>query len=377
LDLADLPTPCLLLDAAALRRNVAWGAERAAQLGVRLRPHVKTHKSIEVAGLQRDAGATSFTVSTLAEARLFAAHGFADLLYAVPIEPGKFAAAAAVARGCERLGLITDEPEVATALDQSAGHEGVAFDVWIDFDCGYGRTGVGAEEPRALELARRLAVARNLRFAGALTHAGHAYGATTRAEAERIAGEERDRTAAFVARCREATGAPGLASSIGSTPTFARVDHLRGVDEARPGNYAFFDVFQAAHGHCRFEDCAVSVLAAVVHRDRGRRRVILDAGAIALSKDRGPSDIDPACGYGRVITLEGADLGLRVRSVSQEHGWIEDVGADHFDLLPLGARVRVLANHSCLTVAQHDAYHVVEEERVVGRWAVQGLGTWR
>jgi D-serine deaminase-like pyridoxal phosphate-dependent protein len=292
----------------------------------------------------------------------------------VPIEPGKFAAATVLARQGVRLGLVSDDPEVASALDAHARSAGVRFAVWIDFDCGYGRTGVTPDDPRGDELARRLARASNLDFAGALTHAGHSYGDP---EAERIAAEERDRTAEFTARCRDLTGATDLVASVGSTPTYARVDHLRGIDEARPGNYAFFDATQAAYGNCSLDDCALTVLAAVVHRDRSRRRVILDAGAIALSKDRGPVGVDPECGFGRVLDLQGNDLGLRVTSLSQEHGWIDADDDTVTDRLAIGTRVRILANHSCLTAAQHERYHVVEGDRAVDHWPIQGVGTWR
>src|SRR5258706_14569380 len=95
--------------------------------------------------------------------------------------------------------------------------------------------------------------------------------------------------------------------SIGSTPTINTVDHLDGIDEVRPGNYIFFDGFQATLGSCAFGDCALTVLAAVVHRDPTRRRIVVDAGAIAISKDRGPVGLVPARGYGQCLDLEVYD----------------------------------------------------------------------
>src|SRR5687768_9332250 len=158
--------------------------------------------------------------------------------------------------------------------------------------------------------------------------------------------------------------------SIGSTPTITHVDHLDGIDEIRPGNYIFFDAFQATLGSCAFEDTALTVLASVVHRDRARRKIITDAGGIALSKDRGPVDLDPACGYGRVLDLEGFDTGARITSVSQEHGTFIVPAEVNFDAFPVGARVRILANHSCLTAAQHESYNVVEDGHIVDRWEI-------
>jgi len=112
------------------------------------------------------------------------------------------------------------------------------------------------------------------------------------------------------------------------------------------------------------------VLAAVTHRDRGRRQVVIDAGAIALSKDQGAAWLDPDCGYGRVLDLDGRDLGLRVTSLSQEHGVVRADDEALAGRLPAGARVRILANHSCLTAAQHDWFHVLDGGRIVDRWAI-------
>ena len=103
--------------------------------------------------------------------------------------------------------------------------------------------------------------------------------------------------------------------SIGSTPTFSAIDSLEGITEFRAGNYIFFDAFQATLGSCMFEDCALTVLAAIVHRDATRQKIVVDAGAVALSKDRGAVEFDTGCGYGRVYDLEGNDLNLRVESL--------------------------------------------------------------
>ena len=159
--------------------------------------------------------------------------------------------------------------------------------------------------------------------------------------------------------------------SIGSTPTITTVDHLEGIDEARPGNYIFFDAFQATAGSCGFEECALTVLAAIVHRDRRRGKVITDCGAIALSKDRGPVEFDPGCGYGQMVDLEGQNLGIRIDSLSQEHGEAATVDSAAIERLSVGTRVRVVPNHSCLTAAQHSHYNVVEKGRVVDRWEIQ------
>ncbi len=370
MDLQSLDTPSLVLDASRVRRNAERVGQHVRSFGTTLRPHVKTHKCIEVARIQTTGHSGAVTVSTLAEARAFAAHGFTDITYAVPIEPGKFGAAIELAKRCERLALITDDPSIPSRLNEAARRAGVILDLFLKVDCGYHRCGVEPDSPQAFEIPRRIADSSNLRFGGILTHAGHSYHCRSQEELRAVARHERDIMLDFAGQLR-AAGVDVPTISIGSTPTITHVDHLHGIDEARPGNYIFFDAFQATLGSCSLDDCALTVLAAVVHRDRGRRKVVIDAGAIALSKDRGAVEFDPDCGYGLVLDVEGNDLGLRVQALSQEHGEITAADEKNLDLLNVGARVRVLANHSCLTAAQHSHYHVLEGDRIVDRWEIQ------
>lgn len=369
MELETLKTPSLVLDINRVRRNAARMSERVRNFGANLRPHVKTHKCVEVARIQTDGHTGAITVSTLAEARHFAAHGFRDITYAVPVEPGKFAEVIELSRACERLALITDSEDVPRRLDEAARRAGVILDLYLKVDCGYHRCGVEPDSPASFEIPRQITDAANLNFAGILTHAGHSYHARSAEERLAIARQERDVMNELAARLR-AAGIDVPVVSIGSTPTITAVDHLDGISEARPGNYIFFDAFQATLGSCSFDDCALTVLAAVVHRDRARRKVVLDAGAIALSKDRGPVEFDPACGYGRVLDLEGNDLNLRLESLSQEHGAFVVPDEATLDFLKVGARVRVLANHSCLSAAQHTHFHVLESDRIVDAWEI-------
>ncbi len=368
-DLHDAATPALLLDASVLRRNAERVGSRVRSLGARLRPHVKTHKCIEVAEVQVAGHFEGITVSTLAEARAFAAEGFTDITYAVPIEPGKFDAVVDLLRQGVRLGLITDDPTIPDALDKAVAGLGTAVDLWVKVDCGYHRCGVAPGSAALPELVQRIGDERHLRFAGLLTHAGHSYHARGHDAVLAVAREERDvmRDAADALRT---AGFTVPAVSVGSTPTATHVDHLEGIDEVRAGNYAFFDLTQVAIGSCAVEECALSVLASVAHRDRAKGHVVLDAGAIALSKDRGPAMGDEPVDYGRVLSLDGEDLGLRVGSLSQEHGVVPVLDDAQFDRLAVGTRVRVLVNHSCLTAAQHAAYLVLDDGRVVDRWDI-------
>src|SRR5688572_32871620 len=142
MDLHTIKTPSLVLDVERVRRNAGAMSARIGALGASLRPHVKTHKCVEVARIQTGGAPGKITVSTLAEARAFAAHGFKDITYAVPVEPGKFNAALDLAKTCERLSLITDDPEVPALLDEAARRENLLVDLFLKVDSGYHRCGV-------------------------------------------------------------------------------------------------------------------------------------------------------------------------------------------------------------------------------------------
>ena len=371
MNINSIKTPGLLLDIARVRKNADRISAIAKRNNVRLRPHIKTHKCIEVAKIQTAGHDGAITVSTLAEARAFAKHGFADITYAVPIEKGKFADAIEILRSDVKLNLLTDDADTMMQLDKASEAAGVKFDVFVKIDCGTHRVGVEPHTAKAIEIPRQMSDSANLNFAGILTHAGHSYNARSKEGILEVARHERDSMAELAGRLRD-DGIVVPTVSIGSTPTISTVDHLNDVDEVRPGNYIFFDAYQATLGSCRFEDTALTVLAAVVHKDATRKRLVVDAGAIALSKDPGPVGLDPACGYGHVLDLDGNETGMRVTGMSQEHGEIDAAESEAFDQLNVGDRVRILANHSCLTAAQHSYYNVLENGRIVDRWEVHG-----
>ena len=294
------------------------------------------------------------TVSTLAEAELFAEGGFGDITYGVPVAPEKLERAAALAKRIERLNLLIDSRVALQALE-AFGHP---FDVFLKIDCGYHRAGVDPDSDESVRLAKDMASSRVIRFRGLLTHAGHSYDVRNIDEVRAIATEERD----AVDRFRRRVGLD-LVRSIGSTPTLSTTEKIENADEIRPGNYVFFDAFQATLGSCRREDVAVSVLTTVVGSYPERKSMIVDAGALALSKDVGPRHLDPEFGYGIVCDTGLRPLPMKIAALSQEHG---KVMADR--VVPVGTRLRILPNHSCLTAAMYQTYHVVENGRVTGEW---------
>jgi len=368
----DLPTPALLLDLDVLERNLGRMAARAAALGVGLRPHAKTHKCLEVGRRQLAHGAVGITVATLPEAAAFADGGFTDITWAFPLVVGRLDEVIGLARRVT-LRVTLDSPRALEALGAAARAAGIVVHAWLEVDTGHHRSGVAPDDGAGTALARRMAAERGVAFDGILTHAGQSYHAATRAERAAVAEAERAAMAAFAARL-EAAGVPVPGVSVGSTPGMSAVARLDGVSEARPGNYAFHDWMQAAAGVCEPADCAVTVLASVVSHQPGADHAVVDAGALALSKDAGPHDPALARGLGPLLAgLAGAALDPRldVRSVSQEHGIVGGAArADVEGRLAVGDLVRILPNHACLTAALFDHYDVVRGEEVVDRWAI-------
>ena len=361
-NLPDVATPAFLVDRSLVQRNCDAMREKARASGVGFRPHVKTHKSVEIGRMQHGGAAGPITVSTLAEAELFARDGFRDITYAMPIAPEKLPRAAELSRRIDRLSVLIDSERALHAIEEYGSSHGVTFDVFLKVDCGYHRAGVDPDNPDSARLAVAMARSEHVGFQGLLTHAGHSYNVRDREEVARIAAEE----AASLTRFRALLAPEGLGEtqrSIGSTPTATVVERFTECDEVRPGNYVFFDAFQATLGSCAIENVAVSVLTTVVGSYPERGGLIVDAGALALSKDAGPDHIIPRFGYGLVCDIDLKPLPMRLVALSQEHGKIES--QMH---IPVGTRLRILPNHSCLTAAMFDTYHIVDRGRIVDRW---------
>ncbi len=204
---------------------------------------------------------------------------------------------------------------------------------------------------------------------GVMAHAGHSYAFDKPAPIRALAEVERF-AAVSSAELLRTRGHPCPIVSIGSTPTALFAEHLQGVTEVRAGIYLFCDLAQLSRGVCAEEDLAISVLATVIgHQHRGPS-LILDAGALALSKDIGANRFMPDAGYGRVCdaaTLK--PLGsLAVTTVHQEHGNVPVPDESWFARLPIGSLVRILPNHACLTCAAYASYDVLRAGKLTGQW---------
>mgnify|MGYP000072929371 CR=1 FL=1 len=361
--LLEIQTPALVLDECRMVRNIARLRERMLKLGVLLRPHMKTAKSVDVARRQLEGGVGPATVSTLREAEVLFAAGVKDILYAVGIAPGKLARVLALrAAGCD-LKIILDSFEQAEVAVDAARAAQVKIPALIEIDSDGHRGGVAPDEDALIEIGSVLHAEGML--AGVVTHAGESYNVAGHAAHVEFAERERHAVVAAAARLR-AAGLPCPIVSAGSTPTAHAAQNLDGVSEVRAGVYVFFDLVMAGIGVCDVDDIAISVLTSVIGHQRRRGWILIDAGWMAMSRDRGTASQAVDQGYGLVCDIDGKPIpDLIVTSANQEHG-IVALRAGSREKLPelsVGTRLRILPNHACATAAQFDRYHVVPQDR--------------
>ncbi|MFJ7151496.1 alanine racemase [Streptomyces sp. NPDC100445] len=360
-DLSGPDTPFAVVDVDRTRRNIARLRARADRLGVPLRPHVKTAKSLDVAALLHDGVPGPVTVSTLAEAEAFAAAGHSDITYAVGIAPHKVPRVLALARRGVTLRVLLDSAEQARSVAAAAREAGTAVPAQIEIDCDGHRGGLVPDAPELTVIGGILHDAGCLD--GVLAHAGESYSASTEEERRLAARGERDSVVAAAGRLR-AAGLPVRTVSVGSTPTAHAADDLTGVTELRAGNYVFFDLVMAGLGVCAVDDLALSVVVTVIGHRPEYGWVLTDGGWMAMSRDRGTAAQAQDQGYGLVADLSGALVpGLVMTAASQEHGTLTMRDGGPPPALPVGTRLRVLPNHACATAAQHRGYHVVDGSR--------------
>ena len=370
MNLNSIITPAALLDVKRMRANIKLMQQRMNKLKVAFRPHVKTSKCFRVAEEQIQAGAKGITVSTLKEATLFFHKGIQDITYAVGMVQNKLPVAHdLIKQGCD-LKIITDNRESATAIAEYGKRNGVSFKVLIEVTVDGHRSGVDPASPELAAIADIL-VRGGAVLDGVLTHAGSSYDLHNKAALKKLSEQER-------ARCLHAANllrnsrhkCPTV--SVGSTPTALSAVSLDGVTEVRAGVYVFFDLVMHSVKVCSMDQIALTVLSTVIGHRKEKGQAIIDAGWMAMSRDRGTKSRQTDYGYGQVCDVQGNPIpGYIVRDASQEHGIISRAGkmdnaiAEHF---PVGTLLRILPNHACATAAQFPEYYALSPDGSLEIW---------
>lgn len=364
--LADIVKPTMLLDERRVRANIARMAQRARTNGVRFRPHFKTHQSAQIGEWFRAEGVTAITVSSVDMAAYFAEHGWQDITIAFPANVRQIDQINRLATKI-RLNLLLESTQTAQILEEKLTHP-VA--VWIEVDAGSGRSGVAWNAGGDLhELATKMANSSKLHLHGLLTHAGNSYAARSR---EAVAAVHHE-TITRMQRLRNwllEYGFLGLELSIGDTPACSMLDDWGDVDEARPGNFVFYDLMQMEIGSCTAADVGFVVACPVVAVHAERCEIVLYGGAVHLAKEMLPR-ADGTPSYGAVVPLAADGWGdpfegVWLRSLSQEHGVVRATaeGWPQLAAVRVGDLLGVLPVHSCLTADLLQEYVTREGEHI-------------
>ena len=365
-----IETPCVLVDKQRLQSNIRFIQELANSHKVNLRPHIKTHKCLEIARLQVNQGAVGITASKTDEALVFIENGISSVTVAYPLViESKLDRLLESSRSHDvDIRLMVDSREGVEVISCAAKKHGMKIGVFLKIDVGLHRCGVSEND--AMELAQEISRDPGLNFRGLLSHAGHVYGRKNREDALEVALEE----CQILGRVREKLQKNGIGVkevSVGSTPTVLASDIYEGITEIRPGNYVFMDRTPLRLGVIKPEQIALSVLATVVSKNM--EYFIVDAGSKVFSSDLGAHGTSGGNTFGLAYPLnwfQEEEHEMEVVKLSEEHGVVKRRTFD----LKIGEKVRIIPNHACAVANLADSYTVVENDQVVDHWKVAARG---
>jgi D-serine deaminase-like pyridoxal phosphate-dependent protein len=348
-DIAALDTPAVLIDLDRVEANLQRVQAYADKHGLKLRPHIKTHKLPRFARRAMELGAVGITVQKLGEAEVFADAGITEIFLPYNIIGAAKLARLKALHERVHISVTADSPETVDGLSATFATAPVPLTVLVECDTGMGRCGVQTPA-QAWALAEKIAKSPGLRFGGLMT-----YPAAGQVEAN----------AAWLAAAKLALTSAGLVPEIvsnGGTPDIWRAHEVTAATEHRPGTYIYMDRYQVAKGVGTFDDCALTVLATVVSRPT-ENRAIIDAGSKALT-----SDTLGLTGFGLIEAYpEAVIVGL-----SEEHGTIDLSNCANKPRI--GDKLRVIPNHACVVSNLFDRVTLISKDAVVETVTVEARG---
>ena len=354
-----IPTPYVEVNLETLQKNIDAKTRELAERGIAHRPHVKTHKSTEIARMQRAAGAAGITVSKLGEAKVFFDAGFDDILVAYNLVGRDKLDRYAAMHRARRMLTTVDSKEVAEGLDGVGAATGRPVDVLVELNLGEDRCGV--PPGMVAEFARMLREYRGLRVVGAMSYHGSIYSCASEEGRARIVEEERDALLAAQGALRAAGFAADI-TSAGSSIASRRADLLAGVSEIRCGNYVFNDRNAIAGGAAGVGDCSLRVAATVISLP-APGRATLDAGSKTLSGDRTQVE-----GFGLIVGKPNAVI----ESLNEEHAMVKANGEPFY----FGERVSIVPNHACSVVNLANAIYGFRDGEFAKEFVIEARGLY-
>lgn len=360
----ELPTPALVADLDVLERNLDGMARYCRDHGLGLRPHTKTHKTVEVSRMQLERGAVGLTVAKTGEAEVMAGAEPEEILVAYPVFGAEKLRRLASLAKWRRILMSLDSEVTARNLSAVAAAQEVEFGVLVEFDAGLHRCGL-APGPACVDLACRVGGLPGLKFRGLMTYPGNIWGIEDqRLDEARHVSEAIGR----VLKAFEVARIPVEIVSAGSTPSALLSHEIKGITEIRPGTYVYNDLNTYHQGLCRLEDCAARVVTTVVSTAVAGRAMV-DAGSKTLSSDllgSGPKE-----GYGLVVEAPE----VKLFKLNEEHGHLDFSNANR--TFHVGDVLTVIPNHICTCVNMHDELYLTRNGEVTGSWQIAARGKIR
>ncbi|CAH1802444.1 unnamed protein product, partial [Owenia fusiformis] len=359
----EVPTPCLLVDLDRVKKNCTAMRERCENLGLQLRCHMKTHKTLELGEIMTNGSKRCITVSTIKEAQFFADGGYDDILYAYPLTANKIPILQGFVNKLESFHVTVDSDYNLDILRDSTLNDGKKWSVFVMVDTGYGRDGVKWDDKAAVDFILRVNESPNIVFQGLYTHEGIAYNARGRDQLRTIGGTVVDNIASLAQRLKEA-GIECCNVGIGSTPSASHPpSNTNLLTELHPGNYVFYDSMQAMIGSCTKDDIACRVATRVVNHLSHSNSLLIDCGWEGLSLD-GKDELPTG------FCMFQNNPNLKLVKMTQEIGTVQAVeGTLDFSKYPLGSMLYMYPYHACATASMHPVYYIHEGDNIIDTYS--------
>lgn len=351
--------PTLLINETTCRANLRRMAAKAQANGAALRPHFKTHQSVEIGKWVMEAGIEGITVSSVRMAQAFAEAGWPSITIAFPANLREIESINTLAAATE-LRLLINNPYTATQLSSQLQHP---LKFYIEINSGQNRSGLAPDAYKTIDsILEAAAQSPLLTFHGFYAHPGHTYATRTLEGVTQI--YQQVEGMLLNLKERYTSGYPELQLAVGDTPGCSRVENLQAFDELSPGNFVFYDMQQLHKGACSWQEIALAVACPVVDVYPDRKEAIIYGGAVHFSKDVYPQE-DGSPSFGQMVWLEEKGwsqplAGAYLKSLSQEHGVLA-APEEVISRLEPGQLIGFLPPHSCLTADLLRSYYSLEK----------------
>lgn len=361
--ISDVPTPSFLVDLDKVKKNAQKMINICNGFGVKLRPHMKTHKTIELGIMMTGGTKERIEVSTLEEAEFFAKHGFDDILYAHPLISSKIERCKKLAYSLKTFHVMIENDHALESLIQSPLDKGKKWSVFLEIDDGAGRTGVPWDSEEAMTLARKAEQSVVIDFHGLYLYSGRTYAATGK---DAIKSVNKESTRFFTDVCKRLAdnGIKCKSLSIGCTPSCSHPDEsMNALTEFHPGNYIFYDIQQSLIGSCTREEIACRLTTRVIGHKPASNIMLIDCGFVALSYDG--MRLNP----NEFSTFQD-NPDLIITDFSQEIGKVSTKSGQklNYAQYPIGSQLLLYPWHSCATACQHTVFYVHSGDKIVESW---------